>query len=93
MGGSFICATVAHLSIASCKMDQKFGILPQVLEEGLLGGSTLGVDGTGGAGGATLVGFVWGTTLGGVSGKSRLGSSWSNLSSGDSIGTGGDRGG
>ena len=34
-----------------------------------------------------------GATLGGVSGESRLGSAWSNLFSGGSIGTGGDRGG
>ena len=36
---------------------------------------------------------MWGATLGGVSGKSRLGSVCSNLSSGGSIGMGGDRGG
>ena len=56
-------------------------------------GSALGVGGTGGAGGATLGGFVWGATIGGVSGKSRLGSACSKLSSGGSIGMGGDRGG
>ena len=55
-----------------------------------MGGYTLVVGGTGGAGGATL---------GGVSGKIILGSlcgvgtPWSNLSSGGSIGTGGNRGG
>ena len=47
----------------------------------------------GGDGGATLGGFVWGATLGGVFGKSRLGGACSNLSSGVSIGMGGDRGG
>ena len=47
----------------------------------------------GGVGGATLGGLVWGATLGGVSGKSRLGSACSKLSSGGSIGMGGDRGG
>ena len=65
----------------------------RVLEVGPLGGSTLGVGGTGGAGGATHGGFVWGATLGGVSGKSILGILWSNLSSGGFIVTGGDRGG
>ena len=47
----------------------------------------------GGVGGATLVGLVWGATLGGVSGKSGLGSACSKLSSGVSIGMGVDRGG
>ena len=93
LGESFICATVAHLSIASCATERKFGFLLRVLEAGPLCGSTLGVGGTGGAGGATLGGFVWGATLGGVSGKSRLGSACSKLSSGGSIGMGGDRGG
>ena len=58
-------------------MERKFGFLLLVLEAGPLGGSTLGAGGTGGAGGATLGGigvFVWGATLGGVAGKSRLGS-------------------
>ena len=41
----------------------------QVLEAGLLCGSTLGVGGTGRVGGASLGGFVWGTTLVGVSGN------------------------
>ena len=93
LGEIFICATVTHLSIASCAAEQKFGFLLQVLEAGPLCGSTLGVGGTIGAGGANLGGFVWGATLGGVSGKSRLGGAWSNLSSGGSIDTGGDRGG
>ena len=93
LGDSFICATIAHLSIASCATEQKFGFLLRVLEAGPLGGSTLGVGGMGGAGGVTLGGFVWGATLGGASKKSRLGSPWSNLSSGGSIGTGGDIGG
>ena len=63
-----------------------------------MGGSTLGFGGTGGSGGATLGGFVRGATLGGTSMKSILGSlhgvkiSWSNLSSGGSIGMGDDRG-
>ena len=69
LGGRFICATVAHLSIASCATVQKFGLLLRFLEAGPLGDSTLGVGGTGGAGGATLGGFVWGATLGGFSGK------------------------
>ena len=73
LGESFIFGTVAHLSIASCATERKFGFLPQVLEAGSLCGSTLGVGGTGGAGGATLGGFLWGATLGGVSGKSRWG--------------------
>ena len=74
LGESFIVATVAHLSIDSCTTERKFGFLLRVLEAGPLCGSTLGVSGTGGAGGATLGGFVWVATLGGVSGKSRLGS-------------------
>ena len=57
---SFICVTVTHLSIASCETEQKFGFLLRVIEAGPLCGSTLGVGGTGGAGGATLGGFVWG---------------------------------
>ena len=93
LGESFIFATVAHMSIASCARERKFGFLLQVLEMGLLCGSTLGVGGAGGAGGATLGGFVWGATVGGISGKSRLGSACTNLSSGGSIGMGGDRGG
>ena len=64
LGDSFICVTVAHLSIASCATERKFGFFLQVLEVGLLGGSTLGVGGTGGVGDATLGGFVWGATLG-----------------------------
>ena len=36
---------------------------------------------------------MWGATLGGVSGKSGLGSACSKLSSGGPIGMGGDRGG
>ena len=91
LGESFIFATVTHLSIASCATERKFGFLLRVLEAGPLCGSTLGVGGTGGAGGATLGVFVWGSTLGGVSGKSRLGSACSKLSSGGSIGMGGDR--
>ena len=77
LGDSFICATVTHVSIASCATERKFGFLLRVIEAGPLGRSTLGADGTGGAGGATLVGlgvFVWGATLGGVDIKSRLGS-------------------
>ena len=70
---SFIFATVAHLSIAFCAMELKFGFLLQVLEVGLLGGSTHGVGGMVGAGGVTLGGFVLGSTLGGVSKKLRLG--------------------
>ena len=70
-----------------------FGFLLRVLEVVLLGSSTLGVGGMGGVGGVTLGGFVWGSTHGGVSGKLRLGRSWSNLSSGGSISMGGDRGG
>ena len=66
-------------------------MLLRALEAGPLGGSTLGVGGMGGAGGANLGGFVWGSTLGGVSGKLRLGSPWSDLYSGGSIGMGGDR--
>ena len=93
LGESFIFALVAHLSIASCATGRKFGFLLRVIEMGLLCDSTLGVGGTGGAGGATLGGFVWGATIGGVSGKSRLGSACSKLSSGGSIGMGGDRGG
>ena len=93
LGGSFIFATVAQLSIASCAMERKFGFLLRVLEAGPLCGSTLGVGGTGGAGGVTLGGFVWGSKLGGVSVKLRLGRPWSNMSSGGSIGMGGDRGG
>ena len=69
LGESFICATVAHLSIASCATEQKFRFLLQVLEAGPLYGSTLGVGETGGAGGSNLGGFVWGATLGGVTGK------------------------
>ena len=67
MGDRFIYATVAHLSIASCATESKFGFLLRVLEAGPLGGSTLGVGGLGGACGATLGGFVCGATLGGVS--------------------------
>ena len=93
LGEIFIFATVAHLSIASCATERKFGFLLRVLESGILCGSTLGVGGTGGVGGATLGGFVWGSTLGGVSRKSRWGSACTNLSSGGSIGMGGDRGG
>ena len=93
LGESLICATVTHLSIAYCATDRKLGFLLRVLEAGPLCGFALGVGGTGGAGGATLGGFVWGATLGGVSGKSRLGSACSKLSSGGSIGMGGDRGG
>ena len=93
MGGSFIFATVAHLSIASCATEQKFGFLLRVLELGPLGSFTLGVGGMGSAAGVTLGGFVWGSTLGGVSGKLRFGSPWSNLSFWGSICTGGDRGG
>ena len=69
LGESFIFVTVTHLSIDSCAMERKFGFLLQVLEAGPLCGFTLGVGGTGGAGGATLGGFVWGSTLGGVSRK------------------------
>ena len=65
----------------------------QVLEAVPLWGSTLGVGGTFGAGGSTLGGFVWGSILGGVSRKPILGSACSNMSSGGSIGMGGDRGG
>ena len=90
LGVIFIFAMVAHLSIAFCATEWKFGFLLRFLEEGPLCGSALGVGGTGGAGGATLGGFVWGATLGGVSGKSRLGSACSKLSSGGSIGMGGD---
>ena len=61
------------------------GFLLRVLEAGPLGSSTFGVGGTGGAGGATLGGFVWGFNLGGVSRKFRLGSPWSVLSSGGSM--------
>ena len=82
---------VTHLSIASCETERKFGFLLRFIEAGPLGGSTLGVGRTGGAGGVTLGGFVWGSALGGVSGKLRLGHPWSNMSSGGSIGTGGDR--
>ena len=73
LGDSFICATVTHLSIDSCATDRKFGFLLRVIEAGPSGGSTLGIGGTGGASGATLGGFVWGATLGGVSGKSIFG--------------------
>ena len=81
------------MSIASCATERKFGFLLRFLEAGPLCGSTLEVGGTGGAGGSTLGGFVWGATLGGVSGKSILGSVCSKMSSGGSIGMGGDRGG
>ena len=91
LGDSFICAMVAQLRIASCATERKFGFLLRFLEAGLLGGSNLGVGGTGGTGGATLGRFVWSSTLGGVFGKLRLGSPWSDLSSGGSIGMGGDR--
>ena len=77
LGDSFICATVAHVSIASCETERKFGFLLRVIEAGPLGGSTLGAGETGGAGGATLGGlgvFMQGSTLGGVVRKSRLGS-------------------
>ena len=93
LGESFIFASVAHMSIASCATERKFGFLLRVLEAGPLCGSTLGVGGTGGVGGATLGGFVWGATLGGVPRKLILGSACSKLSSGVSIGMGGDRGG
>ena len=93
LGESFIFALVAHLSIASCAMERKFGLFLQVLEAGPLCGSTLGVDGTGDAGGTTLGGVVWSTTIGGVSRKSRLGIACSKLSSGGSIGMGCDGGG
>ena len=72
LGDRFICATVAHVSIASCATERKFGFLLLVLEVGPLDGSTLGAGGTGGVGGVTLGGlgvFVRGATLGGVSGK------------------------
>ena len=88
---SFICETVTHMSIASCATERKFGFLLQVLEARLLCDSTLGVGGMVGAGGVTLGGFFWGFTLGGVSGKLRLGFPWSNISSGGSIDTVGDR--
>ena len=88
LGVIFIFAMVAHLSIASCATERKFGFLLQVLDAGPLCGSILGAGTTGGAGGATLGGFVWGATLGGVSGKSRLGPACSKLSSGVSIGMG-----
>ena len=81
------------MSIASCETEQKFEFLIRVLEAGSLCGFTLGVGGTGGAGGATLEVFVWGATLGGISGKSRLGSVCSKFSSWGSIGMGGDRNG
>ena len=74
---SFICVTVAHVSIASCAKEREFGFFLRVLEAVPLGVSNLGYGGTGGAGGATLEGlgvFAWRSTLGGVSGKSRLGS-------------------
>ena len=74
LGGSFIFVMVAHLGISSCTTERKFGFLIQVLEASLLCGSTLVVGEKGGAGGATLGAFVWGATLVGVSGKSRLGS-------------------
>ena len=77
LGDRFIYATAAHLSIASCETERKFGFLLQVLEAGTLGGSNLGYVGTGGAGAASLGGlglFVWGATLGGVAGKSKFGS-------------------
>ena len=77
LGDSFICATVANESIASCATERKFGFLLQVLVAGLSGGSTLGASGTGVPGGNTLGGlgvFTWGATLGGVAGKTRLGS-------------------
>ena len=61
LGESFIFATVAHLSIASCATERKFGFLLRVLEAGPLCVSTLGVGGMGGAGGATLGGFLWAT--------------------------------
>ena len=92
LGESFIFASVAHMSIASCARERKFGFLLQVLETGLLCGSTLGVGGAGGAGGATLGGFVWGANLGVFSGKSILGSVCSKFSYGGSIGKGGDKG-
>ena len=69
LGDNFICETVAHVSIASCATERKFGFLLRVLEAGPLYGSTLGVGETGGAGGSNLGGFVWGATLGGVTGK------------------------
>ena len=69
LGESFMFASVAHLSISSCATERKFGFLLRVLEAGPLYGSTLGVGETGGAGGSNLGGFVWGATLGGVTGK------------------------
>ena len=75
LGNSFIFDTVAHVRIASCATERKFGFLLRVLVAGPSGGSTLGSGGTGVPGGATLGGlgvFAWGTTLGGVAGKTRL---------------------
>ena len=76
-GDSFICVTVAHVSIAYCATEQKFGFLLRVLVAGPSGGSTLGAGGTGVPGGSTIGGlgvFAWGATLVGVAGKTRLGS-------------------
>ena len=72
-GDSFICVTVAHVSIAYCATEQKFGFLLRVLVAGRSGGSTLGACGTGVTCGASLGVFAWGATLGSIAGKTRLG--------------------
>ena len=73
-GGWKVVWVTASSVQASCATEREFGFLLRVLEAGPLGGSTLGDVGTRGAGGATLGGFVWGATLGGVAGKSKFGS-------------------